>query len=222
MKFFRPPRSETPTETAWDPSRGKASLRTSDRAAGDPTRTSRDPDKDRSGARSGAAPTAPRARIVGASKVFVSANAAAVAAPLPPARIVTDRVAMPPAAAQPAPAIPTPAAAAAPAETLQNRDPSGRFARRPPVPLTIDAHRLFIDLKKDGQPIGGLPKRFPHVFNRIAATWHDPPALLEALDDLLVDTRGGRRGFPADVLAELLILRSLVVKLSVVTAPRRA
>jgi hypothetical protein len=217
MKFFRPPPSETPGQPARDPSRAKASPRTGDRGAEKTARAPRESDT----VRSAAAPATPRARVVGAPKVFVPARTAPPAAPLPPARIVSDRVAMPPAAPAAAPAAPAAPAAEQPAANLPNRDPSGRFARRPPVPLSIEAHRLFIELKKDSQPIAGLPKRFPHVFNRIAATWHDPPALLEVLDDLLVDKRGGRRGFPADVLAELLILRSLVVKLSLVAAPRR-
>jgi hypothetical protein len=79
-------------------------------------------------------------------------------------------------------------------------------------PLTIASHQLAIALGRDGEPVPGLARRFPHVLNRISAVWHDPPATAEIIDELLVDRRGGRRGFPADVLAELLTLRMAVVK----------
>ncbi len=58
----------------------------------------------------------------------------------------------------------------------------------------------------------GLARRFPHVLNQLSAVWGDLPAAAELIDDLLVDRRGGRRGFPADVLAELLTVRRIAVK----------
>ncbi|MFN7644748.1 MAG: hypothetical protein ACK5PW_16960 [Burkholderiales bacterium] len=63
-----------------------------------------------------------------------------------------------------------------------------------------------------GDPVPGLARRFPHVLNQISAVWGDLPVAAELIDDLLVDRRGGRRGFPADVLAELLTIRRIAVK----------
>lgn len=49
--------------------------------------------------------------------------------------------------------------------------------------------------------------RFPHVLNRLAAHWENPKGFREASDDLLVDRRGGRQGFPAETVQELHTLR---------------
>lgn len=81
-------------------------------------------------------------------------------------------------------------------------------ARAPRPRLTLDAHRLVIALHRAGVPIPTLAKRFPHVVNGLASRWDAPIEVLDAFDgDLLADRRGGRRGFPADALAELLLLR---------------
>ena len=60
-------------------------------------------------------------------------------------------------------------------------------------------------------PSGRRPQRlcmlFPRVANRIAWCWSDAELLQQAMDDLLVDRRGGRQGFPRAVVAELRRLR---------------
>ncbi len=61
-------------------------------------------------------------------------------------------------------------------------------------------------------PVGRRPQRlcaqFPRVANRLAWCWHDPDLAAQALDDLLVDRRGGRRGFPPAIVRELQRLRA--------------
>jgi hypothetical protein len=52
-----------------------------------------------------------------------------------------------------------------------------------------------------------LCEEFPRVANRIAWCWHDPALAEQALDDLLTDRRGGRRGFPPPIVRELQRLR---------------
>ena len=52
-----------------------------------------------------------------------------------------------------------------------------------------------------------LCNRFPRIANRIAWCWRDRRAAEQLLDDLLVDRRGGRHGFPRAVIAELRRLR---------------
>ena len=56
-------------------------------------------------------------------------------------------------------------------------------------------------------PLGIQPKAtraaFPRIANVLALLWTRPEALDSYLGDLLVDHRGGRRGFPLDVLREL-------------------
>jgi hypothetical protein len=137
------------------------------------------------------------------------------------------RTARAPAASAPAPApAPAPASApaarsgAAPAPTAPKEDGSDRWGRRPPQRLTIASHQLVLDLARSGDPVPGLARRFPHVLNQLSAVWGDLPAAAELIDDLLVDRRGGRRGFPADVLAELLTVRRIAVK-RMVRQPRK-
>jgi len=50
--------------------------------------------------------------------------------------------------------------------------------------------------------------KFPRIANLLAAMWPDPNSLRRYLDDLLVDKRGNRQGFPVDVLKELFELRA--------------
>lgn len=49
--------------------------------------------------------------------------------------------------------------------------------------------------------------QFPRVANRLALCWPDPALAQRLCDDLLVDRRGGRRGFPWPVRKELVALR---------------
>jgi hypothetical protein len=53
-----------------------------------------------------------------------------------------------------------------------------------------------------------LCARYPRVANRIAWCWPDPVTTEQVLEDLLVDHRGGRRGFPRPIELELRRLRS--------------
>ena len=50
-------------------------------------------------------------------------------------------------------------------------------------------------------------EHFPHIVDRLAAEWADPARMARAIDDLIYDMRGGRAGFPMDVLSELGVLR---------------
>jgi hypothetical protein len=91
-----------------------------------------------------------------------------------------------------------------------SNDPAA--ARAPRAPLSLASHRLVIALHRAGQPIPTLARRFPHIVNRLSAGWAAPMDVVDVLDELLVDRRGGRRGFPADALAELLALRRTAMR----------
>jgi len=54
-----------------------------------------------------------------------------------------------------------------------------------------------------------LEEQFPRLVPEILAYW-GTPGCFEQLQDLLVDNRGGRRGFPADVYSDLSLLLTLV------------
>jgi hypothetical protein len=49
--------------------------------------------------------------------------------------------------------------------------------------------------------------RYPRVLNRIAASWDSPLDAERCFDELLLDARGTRQGFPASVISEIVSLR---------------
>jgi hypothetical protein len=52
-----------------------------------------------------------------------------------------------------------------------------------------------------------LMRRYPRVANRLALCWNDPVLTNRLLEDLLIDKRGGRQGFPPPVRSELIRIR---------------
>ena len=72
--------------------------------------------------------------------------------------------------------------------------------------LTGEALRLLIkvDTKVGLQE---LCARFPDVLNRIAEVWASPVRAERCFDDLLLDSRGTRQGFPQSVISEIASLR---------------
>ena len=54
-----------------------------------------------------------------------------------------------------------------------------------------------------------LLDQFPRVANRIGQSWRDARACRAVLDELIVDRRGGRRGFPRAVADEINALNEL-------------
>ena len=110
--------------------------------------------------------------------------------------------------------------------SLVRRDPpaAARVSRpiaRPIAPRTGAAARSpepeATALSSVGQAwLDGLPSRlrptctaaaYPRIVNRLALCWRDPELVAKVFADLMVDRRGGRRGFPPAVAAELLALR---------------
>ncbi|HUN90678.1 MAG TPA: hypothetical protein VMU33_01370 [Burkholderiaceae bacterium] len=51
-----------------------------------------------------------------------------------------------------------------------------------------------------------LAQFYPRVANRLARLWNSPPACIDYFDDLRIDRRGGRRGFPREVQQEIAAL----------------
>lgn len=84
--------------------------------------------------------------------------------------------------------------------------------RRKPEPtdraLTGAAIDWLIKLPADVRP-RALSEQFPRVANVLAQAWYDGAQGDALLRRLLVDDRGGRRGFPAQVEAELRRLAQL-------------
>ena len=78
-------------------------------------------------------------------------------------------------------------------------------------PLGIQAQRLFASLPY-AYRLSITRQRFPHVLNRIAAEWEVPRRFLELMDELLIDRRGNRQGFPFESVLELTNLREYYLK----------
>ncbi len=53
-----------------------------------------------------------------------------------------------------------------------------------------------------------VEKKFPHVARNITLMW-GCPEFVDYINKLIVDDRGGRQGFPTEVLDEMLFLHRL-------------
>jgi hypothetical protein len=68
--------------------------------------------------------------------------------------------------------------------------------------LTLETRLWMLRLPPKLRPIA-LAEAYPRVANRIARDWVDGFMIDVCFEDLLIDRRGGRRGFPAAVLHEI-------------------
>ena len=72
--------------------------------------------------------------------------------------------------------------------------------------LTGEALRLLIKVDTKVE-LKELTLRFPDVLNRIADVWSSSGRAERCFDDLLLDARGTRQGFPQSVISEIASLR---------------
>jgi hypothetical protein len=97
--------------------------------------------------------------------------------------------------------------------------------RRPPSAadraLTGVAVEWLVRLPPELRP-QQLGARYPRLVNALATAWVDPARALATLDGLLVDRRGGRRGLPDAVQAELQLLRQHLQRMAPAPAAPRA
>lgn len=103
-------------------------------------------------------------------------------------------------------------------------DPSYWLSRRRP-PTAVDraltgrALDWMVTLPEALRP-QQLSRQYPRIANTLAALWSDRREALQALDGLLVDRRGGRRGLPDAVQVELRALqRHLAAHPTLATPP---
>ena len=84
--------------------------------------------------------------------------------------------------------------------------------RTPKEPL-LDVTRTWLaSLPEDICPME-LARQFPRIANRLRHLWKQVARCEEYLDDLLVDRRGTRKGFPPKIVQELEALREYHVLL---------
>jgi len=82
-----------------------------------------------------------------------------------------------------------------------------RLRRAAPADIPLRRTLMWVaSLPSTVQPTV-LVRRFARIANVIATTWADPKTFNAYMESLLIDTRGNRRGFPPEVLAELVALR---------------
>ena len=72
--------------------------------------------------------------------------------------------------------------------------------------LTPVAFKWLAALPKEVRP-NSLAKQFPRIANRLAEIWKRPLQCERYIDDLMIDLRGGRQGFPPSVAAEIATLK---------------
>jgi hypothetical protein len=92
-------------------------------------------------------------------------------------------------------------------QTQVDQDWAKRRAAEPANGLLRPTVIWASNLPPNARPSALLAK-FPRIANLIAVLWQDPNSLRRYVDDLLVDKRGNRQGFPLDVLRELFALRA--------------
>lgn len=70
-----------------------------------------------------------------------------------------------------------------------------------------DATRAWLDELPHAVRPHQLALRYARLANRLCETWNEPAKCERLLDDLMIDRRGGRKGFPLAVANELATLR---------------
>jgi hypothetical protein len=78
---------------------------------------------------------------------------------------------------------------------------------RPADYLLPASQRWMEHLPHDVCPLA-LATRFPRIVNLVAMQWSDRTGCPAYFEELFIDRRGGRQGFPADVRRDLSKLRS--------------
>jgi hypothetical protein len=82
----------------------------------------------------------------------------------------------------------------------------------PSEPLSDAAAAWLAELPPSVQP-RQLVLRYARLANRLCEAWPTPARCEKLLDDLLIDRRGGRRGFPLAIANELAALREHYLRL---------
>ena len=98
--------------------------------------------------------------------------------------------------------------------------PPSRTAERPQDRIIMAHTQAWANgLSAELRPMQ-LLELYPRVANRLALCWSDKLLTNHLFEDLLIDRRGGRKGFPPAVKAELLQLRMAYPKTATVDVSR--
>jgi hypothetical protein len=72
--------------------------------------------------------------------------------------------------------------------------------------LNAAAQAWYASLPHTVQPVQ-LSNRYPAICNRMAERWQDSKLIIPYFDELLMDNRGGRQGFPISIAIEIASLK---------------
>jgi hypothetical protein len=100
------------------------------------------------------------------------------------------------------------APAATPVDANKPKDAQQHRRKGEPVNVVLPRTREWAESLPREVRLPALLRAYPRIANMIAAAWTDSAATSTYLDDLLIDRRGRRQGFPVDVLDELILLRT--------------
>jgi hypothetical protein len=91
----------------------------------------------------------------------------------------------------------------------QLRPPNWDSKRRPPLPTdhAMGGHAVdwILSLPVEIRPLK-VADAIPRIANELAEHWSDADRATAFVNDLLVERRGGRRGFAAEIKKELVVL----------------
>lgn len=93
---------------------------------------------------------------------------------------------------------------------LRRRLEALRAPPKPPEDLHPLTFKWLASLPPKQRP-QALPRQYPRIANRLAYLWKRRQQCERYLDELAVDQRGSRRGFPAEVAREIGALKLLYV-----------
>jgi len=82
-----------------------------------------------------------------------------------------------------------------------------KYRRARPVEYLLQSSENWMDVLPPEVFPGALATHYPRILNLIALQWNDRLGCPAYFDELLVDRRGGRQGFPAAVKRDLQKLR---------------
>lgn len=89
-------------------------------------------------------------------------------------------------------------------------EPKWDEQRKPPIPSDVALQRETYDwlvAMPDRIRPHHLAQQFPRIANKIFSAWKRPEICIKVFDELMMDNRGTRKGFPLEVAREITNLR---------------
>lgn len=74
--------------------------------------------------------------------------------------------------------------------------------------LHVFGIQMLADLNGKGSVVDHLGEAYPNLVNRLALAFGQPREFIALVDSLMMDSRGGREGFPLEVMRDLDALKT--------------